>query len=55
MDVTVPEIPVRYDDYRDALRRFIADHKPTLGWKRRSGLRVDIDVAILRRYWYFAG
>jgi alkylation response protein AidB-like acyl-CoA dehydrogenase len=53
MDVTVPEIPVRYDDYRDALRRFIADHKPTLGWKRRSGLRVpeeQADVDALREW-----
>ncbi len=53
MDVTVPEIPARYDGYRAELRRFIVDHKPTLGWKQRSGLRVpeeEADVDALREW-----
>ena len=40
MDVTVPAIPQSYDDYRAALRAFLADHKPTLQWKQRTGVRV---------------
>ena len=49
MDVDIPAIPASYDEYRDRLRAFIADHKPQLGWKPRAGLRVpedpdDVDV-----------
>ena len=53
MDVTVPSIPGTYDDYRAALRAFLADHKPTLEWKQRTGVRVPdlaADVEKLRTY-----
>jgi alkylation response protein AidB-like acyl-CoA dehydrogenase len=53
MDIDVPEIPPRYDSYRSTLRAFIVDHKPTLEWKQRSGLRVpdqESDVIALRRW-----
>src|SRR5580692_357857 len=53
MDVTVPAIPQSYDDYRAALRAFLAEHKPTLQWKQRTGVRVpDLasDVEKLRSY-----
>ena len=53
MDVTVPSIPGSYDDYRAALRAFLADHKPTLEWKQRTGVRVPdlaADVEKLRTY-----
>jgi alkylation response protein AidB-like acyl-CoA dehydrogenase len=53
MDVTVPAIPASYDGYRDALRAFIAKHRPELDWKQRSGLRVPDraeDVEALRTY-----
>jgi alkylation response protein AidB-like acyl-CoA dehydrogenase len=53
MDVTVPAIPQSYDDYRAALRAFLANHKPTLQWKQRTGVRVpDLasDVEKLRSY-----
>ncbi len=53
MDVIVPAIPATYDDYRRRLRAFIAEHKPTLEWKQRSGMRVPDraeDVERLRGY-----
>ena len=53
MDVDIPAIPASYDEYRDRLRAFIADHKPQLGWKPRAGLRVHEepdDVDVLRRW-----
>jgi alkylation response protein AidB-like acyl-CoA dehydrogenase len=53
MDVTVAAIPQGYDDYRAALRIFLAEHKPTLEWKQRTGVRVpDLasDVERLRSY-----
>ena len=53
MDVTVPPIPDTYDEYRATLRSFLADHKPTLAWKQRTGLRVPDsadDVELLRAY-----
>jgi alkylation response protein AidB-like acyl-CoA dehydrogenase len=53
MDVTVPAIPPSYDDYRAVLRAFLAEHKPTLQWKQRTGVRVpDLasDVEKLRTY-----
>jgi alkylation response protein AidB-like acyl-CoA dehydrogenase len=53
VDVTVPAIPDSYDEYRDALRSFIAAHRPDLEWKQRSGLRVPDraeDVEALRAY-----
>jgi alkylation response protein AidB-like acyl-CoA dehydrogenase len=53
MDVTVPGIPERYEPYRADLRRFIAEHRPALQWKQRSGLRVperEEDVEALRRW-----
>ena len=53
MDVTVPPIPDTYDEYRATLRAFLADHKPTLAWKQRTGLRVPDsadDVELLRAY-----
>ncbi len=40
MDVRVPAIPAEYDAYRRELRRFIAEHRPTLSWKSRTGIRV---------------
>ena len=53
MDVTVPPIPPAYDDYRRRLQQFIADHKPTLAWKPRTGMRVPDDraeVEVLRTW-----
>ncbi len=53
MDVTVSAIPQGYDDYRAALRAFLVEHKPTLEWKQRTGVRVpDLasDVERLRSY-----
>ena len=53
MDVIVPPIPATYDEYRSTLRAFLADHKPTLEWKQRTGLRVPetaADVDRLRAY-----
>ena len=53
MNVIVPPIPDSYDDYRARLRGFLADHKPTLAWKQRTGLRVPDradDVELLRDY-----
>ena len=53
MDVIVPAIPETYDGYRAALRALIAERKPTLEWKQRTGLRVPdraADVALLRSY-----
>ena len=53
MDVIVPAIPADYDGYRAALRAFIAEHRPVLEWKQRSGLRVPDrveDVEALRAY-----
>ena len=53
MDVIVPLIPQSYDDYRATLRAFLEDHKPTLEWKQRTGLRVPEsahDVDLLRAY-----
>jgi alkylation response protein AidB-like acyl-CoA dehydrogenase len=53
VNVTVPPIPDTYDDYRTTLRSFLADHKPTLAWKQRTGLRVPDsadDVELLRAY-----
>ena len=53
MDVIVPPIPQSYDGYRASLRAFLADHKPTLQWKQRTGLRVpdrSDDVELLRDY-----
>ena len=53
MDVIVPSIPYSYDEYRARLRAFLADHKPTLEWKQRTGLRVPEtahDVDLLRAY-----
>jgi len=44
MDVDVPEIPASYDAYRDQLRAFIAEHRPHLVWKQRTGLRVPEDA-----------
>jgi alkylation response protein AidB-like acyl-CoA dehydrogenase len=53
VDVIVPPVPESYDDYRATLRAFLADHKPTLAWKQRTGLRVPEnahDVDLLRGY-----
>jgi alkylation response protein AidB-like acyl-CoA dehydrogenase len=53
VDVTVPPVPDTYGEYRAALRAFIAEHKPTLEWKQRTGLRVPdraADVELLRTY-----
>ena len=53
MDVIVAPIPDDYDDYRAALRAFIAAHRPTLTWKQRTGVRLPDradDVVLLRRY-----
>ena len=53
MDVIVPAIPGTYDGFRATLRAFIAEHKPTLAWKQRTGLRVPdraADVELLRTY-----
>ena len=53
MDVIVPAIPDSYDGFRSGLRAFIAEHRPTLAWKQRTGLRVPddaADVELLRTY-----
>jgi alkylation response protein AidB-like acyl-CoA dehydrogenase len=53
MDVLTPEIPASYDDYRRQLRAFVAGHRPTLGWKQRTGLRApeeQADVDALRAW-----
>jgi alkylation response protein AidB-like acyl-CoA dehydrogenase len=53
MDVIVPPIPDSYDGYRAALRAFLAEHRPALQWKQRTGLRVPDradDVELLRAY-----
>jgi alkylation response protein AidB-like acyl-CoA dehydrogenase len=53
MDVIVPPIPASYDAYRARLHAFIAEHKPQLEWKQRTGLRVPDtapDVELLRTY-----
>jgi alkylation response protein AidB-like acyl-CoA dehydrogenase len=53
MDVTIPAIPSSYDGYRATMRSFLADHKPILEWKQRTGLRVPdlaADVERLRTY-----
>jgi alkylation response protein AidB-like acyl-CoA dehydrogenase len=53
MDVVVPAIPDSYDGYRATLRAFVAEHKPSLRWKQRSGMRVPDradDVERLRTY-----
>jgi alkylation response protein AidB-like acyl-CoA dehydrogenase len=53
MDVLVPPIPDDYDDYRATLKAFIAEHKPVLVWKQRTGVRVPDradDVELLRGY-----
>lgn len=53
MDVIVPDIPESYDEYRQELRRFIAEHRPSLAWKQRTGLRVPelaSDVELLRGF-----
>ncbi|MCY4036694.1 MAG: acyl-CoA dehydrogenase family protein [bacterium] len=53
MDVDIPEIPSRYDAYRQGLREFIAANLPQLAFKQRSGLRAPEDpedVAKLRRW-----
>ena len=53
MDVTADEVPASYDDFRDELRRFIAEHCPTLGWKPRTGIRVpeELDDVSKLRDW----
>ena len=53
MDVIVPPIPDSYEEYRTTLRTFLADNKPTLQWKQRTGVRVPDradDVELLRSY-----
>jgi alkylation response protein AidB-like acyl-CoA dehydrogenase len=53
MDVIVPEIPDTYDEYRQRLRNLIADRRPTLEWKQRTGLRAPElagDVELLRGF-----
>jgi alkylation response protein AidB-like acyl-CoA dehydrogenase len=53
VDVIVPPIPDSYDAYRATLRVFLADHRPALQWKQRTGLRVPEradDVELLRTY-----
>jgi alkylation response protein AidB-like acyl-CoA dehydrogenase len=53
VDVIVPPIPDSYGGYRATLRAFLADHRPTLQWKQRSGVRVPDraeDVELLRTY-----
>src|SRR6266545_1987700 len=45
MDVDVAEVPAHYDAYRAELRRFIAQHKPALAWKQRTGMRCPDDEA----------
>ena len=53
MDVIVPAIPDRYDEYRRRLTACIAEHKPVSEWRQRSGIRVPDgaeDVEQLRTY-----
>ncbi len=53
MDVDIPEIPSRYDAYRQGLREFIVGNLPELAFKQRSGLRAPEDpedVVKLRRW-----
>jgi alkylation response protein AidB-like acyl-CoA dehydrogenase len=53
MNVDVPEIPARYDDYCTELRSFIRANRPTLEWKQRTGIRVPdnrTDVEALREW-----
>jgi alkylation response protein AidB-like acyl-CoA dehydrogenase len=53
MDVIVPAIPDSYDGYRQELRRCIAENRPMLAWKQRTGLRVpelESDVELLRGF-----
>jgi alkylation response protein AidB-like acyl-CoA dehydrogenase len=53
MDVDIPAIPARYDEYRGRLRSFIDANLPDLGWKQRAGLRVpekESDLAALRAW-----
>ncbi len=53
MDVIIPSIPDSYEAYRATLRAFIGEHRPTLEWKQRAGLRVPEsaeDVEKLRDY-----
>lgn len=53
MDVAVPEIPARYEPFREALRAFIAESKPDLDLGKKAGMRVPEraeDVATLRRW-----
>ncbi|HEY1831635.1 MAG TPA: acyl-CoA dehydrogenase family protein [Acidimicrobiales bacterium] len=53
MDVIVPDIPATYNAYRQELRRCIAEHRPTLVWKQRTGIRVpelESDVELLRGF-----
>jgi len=51
--VNVAPVPPEYDGYRATLRAFIAEHRPALEWKQRTGLRVPhraADVERLREY-----
>jgi alkylation response protein AidB-like acyl-CoA dehydrogenase len=53
MDVIVPEIPDTYDEYRRRLRQLVADRRPALEWKQRTGLRAPElagDVELLRGF-----
>jgi alkylation response protein AidB-like acyl-CoA dehydrogenase len=53
MDVITPEIPASYDGYRQQLKAFVAEHRPELGWKQRTGLRAPEtaeDVTVLRAW-----
>jgi alkylation response protein AidB-like acyl-CoA dehydrogenase len=53
VDVIIAPIPDSYDEYRATLRAFLADHRPALQWKQRTGLRVPdraADVELLRAY-----
>jgi alkylation response protein AidB-like acyl-CoA dehydrogenase len=53
VDVNVPAIPETHEGYRPTLQAFIAEHKPALKWKQRTGLRVPdraSDVQLLRSY-----
>jgi alkylation response protein AidB-like acyl-CoA dehydrogenase len=51
MDVTIPEIPQAYDEYRNQLRSFISDRLPSLESSPKVGARMpqsDGDLATLR-------
>jgi alkylation response protein AidB-like acyl-CoA dehydrogenase len=53
MDVLVHPLPDGYDEYRATLKAFIAEHKPALAWKQRTGVRVPDsadDIELLRAY-----